>query len=123
MGVQASPNDRVPEYHAETLPAGTAPKSRTFQPNPSPEDSGIPVPNPDRSFPGATSADVHTGLGHPGQGETSTELRHDGSHGRKKQGSGLAGLASGVGNQLPSEDPKHVGSRSLDSDHEPGIRR
>ncbi|KAI5117283.1 hypothetical protein M0805_005608 [Coniferiporia weirii] len=34
---------------------------------------------------GTTSADVHTGYGHPGQGQTSSELRHDGQHGRKKQ--------------------------------------
>lgn len=41
-------------------------------------------------MPGATSADVHKGLGHPGQGQTSTETRHDGQHGGKKQGQGLA---------------------------------
>ena len=37
---------------------------------------------------GATSADVHNGLGHPGSGQTSTETRHDGMHGRKKHGPG-----------------------------------
>ncbi|KAH8115937.1 hypothetical protein DFH11DRAFT_1876519 [Phellopilus nigrolimitatus] len=34
---------------------------------------------------GATSGDVYDGLGHPGQGQTSAELRHDGQTGRKKQ--------------------------------------
>lgn len=38
---------------------------------------------------GATSADVHDGLGHPGQGMTSNELHHDGQHGRKRQGQGI----------------------------------
>lgn len=33
---------------------------------------------------------MHKGLGHPGQGQTSTELRHDGEHTSKKQG-GLVG--------------------------------
>lgn len=39
---------------------------------------------------GATSADVHDGLGHPGQGETSAELRYGGQKGRKKYGAGGA---------------------------------
>lgn len=37
---------------------------------------------------GATSSDVHAGLGHPGQGQTSSELHHDGEHHRKKHGLG-----------------------------------
>lgn len=37
---------------------------------------------------GATSADVIQGLNHPGAGETSNELRHDGQRGRKKYGAG-----------------------------------
>lgn len=37
---------------------------------------------------GATSADVHDGLGHSGQGMTSKELRHDGQPGRKRHGQG-----------------------------------
>lgn len=42
-------------------------------------------------MPGATSADVHTGIGHPGQGQTSKELRGDG----KKQRLGQVGQAEG----------------------------
>lgn len=38
---------------------------------------------------GATSQDVHRGLGHPGSGQTSTEVRHDGEHHRKRQSHGL----------------------------------
>ena len=52
---------------------------------------------------------MHTGLGHPGQGQTSSELRQGG-----KQGGGLAGVgASGVAssNQMVDKDtqPKERG--------------
>jgi hypothetical protein len=60
---------------------------------------------------GATSADVHTGLGHPGSGQTSNETRHP-----KQGGSGLAGLASGVeqGNVRDLKDlPEHAVQRNL----------
>lgn len=43
---------------------------------------------------GSTSQDVHKGMGHPGSGQTSTELRHDGHHGRKHEGAGLEGVGS-----------------------------
>ena len=50
---------------------------------------------------------MHTGLGHPGQGQTSSELRHEGAHTSTKQGGGLAGRgASGVAssNQMVDKD-------------------
>lgn len=63
---------------------------------------------------------MHTGLGHPGQGQTSTEIRHDGSHGRKKEGHGLAGVgASGVGNDskvVDGRDPEFANQRALDKE-------
>lgn len=43
------------------------------------------------TLPGATSKDVHTGLGHPGQGQTSRELHHD----SKPKGAGSTGLNEG----------------------------
>lgn len=43
---------------------------------------------------GATSQDVHRGLGHPGVGQTQTEIRHDGQHGRKHQATGLEGVGT-----------------------------
>jgi hypothetical protein len=52
---------------------------------------------------GATSGDVHTGLGHPGQGQTSQELR-DGSKGA----TGLAGLSSQT--DKPAQNDKVSGS-------------
>lgn len=62
---------------------------------------------------GATSGDVHTGLGHPGQGQTSSELHHE-----KKGGQGLAGLADSVsqGNVKDlKDDPTHAAQRNLDN--------
>ncbi|KUJ20881.1 uncharacterized protein LY89DRAFT_638532 [Mollisia scopiformis] len=92
-------NDAAPEFHAETLPAGTAPSDRTFQPQTQSEIPGQAM-NPNISketwtsasdtIGGATSADVHTGYGHPGSGQTSNEL-----HGvRKKEKNGLAGVGA-----------------------------
>lgn len=106
-------NDAKPTFSAQTLPAGTAPADRTFEPNATSEvPSQADNPYAEETTPasatlgGATSADVHTGLGHPGSGQTSTELRHEGQHTSKNvggHGAGLAGVgASGVpsGNQM-----------------------
>ena len=75
-------NDAVPEFHAETHPPGTAPASNTFHPQGVPE---VPGGAGENVMPGATSADVHQGIGHPGQGMTSQEM-HGGK--RTKQGKG-----------------------------------
>lgn len=45
---------------------------------------------------GATSADVNRGLGAPMQGQSITEIRHNGAHARKKQTSGLEGIVSSM---------------------------
>ena len=54
---------------------------------------------------GATSGDVHTGLGHPGQGQTSRELRHErnnpGGH-----GGGLAGVGASASSGMAMADPE-----------------
>lgn len=34
---------------------------------------------------GATSQDVHSGYGHPGQGQTSAQIHHDGVHSHRKR--------------------------------------
>lgn len=57
---------------------------------------------------GATSQDVHTGLGKPLQGQTGVELAHDGEHGRKKQSAGLEGIGAtpqnrGIERQFPNQ--------------------
>jgi hypothetical protein len=68
---------------------------------------------------GATSADVHTGLGHPGSGQTSTELRHDGQHTRKNPGQGGAEGVGGAAREFKTvdeHDPKFANHRALDKD-------
>ena len=114
-------NDTAPKFHAKTLPPGSAPADRTFQPNPISEVPGqadnasverdhgkeSTKTTASSTLGGATSGDVHTGLGHPGQGQTSSELRHEGAHTSTKQGGGLAGRgASGVAssNQMVDKD-------------------
>ncbi|PVH87020.1 hypothetical protein DL98DRAFT_481045, partial [Cadophora sp. DSE1049] len=93
-------NDAFPTFSAETLPAGTAPKDRTFQPN---TQNAIPgqAMNPDVSketwtsaestIVGATSKDVDTGLGKPVGPQGSKELHHDGAEPGKRQRTGIAG--------------------------------
>lgn len=69
-------------------------------------------------MPGATSGSVNTGLGKPMQGQTSTEIRHDGQHHRKADGGGgFDGLASGAqGKTVDPHDPAFAGQRALDKD-------
>jgi len=95
-GVLASPNDHAPEFSAQTLPAGTAPASSTYTPNPDLNNQGM-YQSASSTLTGADSASVHTGLGHPGSGMTSQEL-HDGSRG-KGQGRGLVGTGARVRNK------------------------
>lgn len=113
-------NDAAPEFSAKTLPPGSAPADRTFKPNATSEVPGqadnssverdhgkeSTKTTASSTLSGATSGDVHTGSGHPGQGQTSTELRHDGQHTSKKQGGGLAGVGASVGssNQMVDKD-------------------
>ncbi|KAL3452258.1 hypothetical protein BJX65DRAFT_175655 [Aspergillus insuetus] len=109
-GVKASPYDNKPEFSMETHPPGTAPAGSSFKPNPI-DHSGEQGLNPnvershgkepvkttaEQTLMGATSKDVHKGLGHPGSGQTSTEMRHDGQHTRKNPGHGLEGSLQGV---------------------------
>ncbi|CAD6574976.1 MAG: hypothetical protein ASARMPREDX12_007048 [Alectoria sarmentosa] len=112
-------NDTVPEFHAKTLPPGSAPADRTFTPNTSSmvpgqaDNSSVERDHGKEStkttasstLGGATSADVHTGMGHPGQGQTSNELRH-GKNNSKKGGGGLAGVGASVesSNQMVDTD-------------------
>ncbi|KAK5074951.1 hypothetical protein LTS08_005472 [Lithohypha guttulata] len=117
-------NDAAPEFSAKTLPPGTAPKESTFKPNPVNEIPGQ-ANNPDvesapdmsgaskaLDMPGATSADVHTGLGHPGQGQTSSELKESGKSSNKGQGTG----EGGTGMQGPESEE----AKKLQQDHVPG---
>ena len=102
-------NDAAPEFHAKVLPPGSAPAENTFQPNPINEVPGqADNENVLRghgkestktsaldSIPGATSGDVHKGLGHPGQGQTSADKDVSGRSGL--MGVGASGVQSGMG--------------------------
>ncbi|KAF5678477.1 hypothetical protein FHETE_1195 [Fusarium heterosporum] len=108
-------NEAAPEFHAEQLPAGTAPPENTFQPN---TENEIPAQAPGAegavsasdTLGGATSADVHTGLGKPESGQTSQEL-----HGRgKKNRSGLEGVGANA------SDPIH--DKGADRDYPTNYR-
>lgn len=58
---------------------------------------------------------MHTGLGHPGQGQSSSELRHDG--GKSGGTGGLDGLASGAKNtSVDPHLPEHANQRAEDKE-------
>ncbi|KAL8801474.1 MAG: hypothetical protein Q9182_004441 [Xanthomendoza sp. 2 TL-2023] len=117
-------NDAAPEFSAKTLPAGSAPSDRTFQPNTTSEVPGqadndnvlrahgkeSTHTTASSTLGGATSGDVHTGLGKPVQGQTSSD-----------RGGGLAGVgASGAasGNQMVDEGMQ-PGQRGLEKEAGP----
>ncbi|OHE99329.1 hypothetical protein CORC01_05370 [Colletotrichum orchidophilum] len=89
-----------PQFHPQAYPADTAPRENTFQPQNAQEIPGQAL-NPDATahaathdFPGATSVDVHAGLGKPVQGQTSAE-RHGANLGRRdKESVGLEGVGT-----------------------------
>ncbi|KAM5347210.1 hypothetical protein ACJ41O_010215 [Fusarium nematophilum] len=109
-------NDAKPEFHAEQYPPGTAPPERSFEPQTSTEypaqaagmKGGVSAAD---TIQGATSADVHTGHGHPGSGMTSQE-EHGGK--RKHIGAGLEGVGANF------RDPIH--DKGADRDYETGYR-
>ncbi|KAK5116419.1 hypothetical protein LTR62_007966 [Meristemomyces frigidus] len=121
-------NDAVPEFNAETLPAGTAPADRTFKPNPtdttppsqqSRDSSSIEADAEQASaldMPGATSGSVNTGVGKPVQGQTSSELRDN-----KSSDTGLDGIKSGAqGKTVDPRQPENANQRALDKDDAQG---
>jgi len=112
-------NDAVPEFRAEVHPRGTAPPENSFQSSPlseyprDPSDPGADLSGRKEALdmPGATSKDVHTGLGLPLQGMESREVNpqlpgkkstDERAHTRKrkKEHTGLTGV--GV---EPTRDP------------------
>lgn len=117
-------NDKVPEFEAKTLPPGTAPADRTFKPQNENEvppigmDQGDELDQATDTIGGTTSADVHTGLGHPGSGMTSQEIRHDGEKGRKNPGKSLEGVGAATREfkTVDERDPDMKHHRALDND-------
>jgi len=103
-------NEAAREFHAEVHPQGEAPPERSFKPNPTNEFTQSDYVSPPE-IPGATSKDVHTGLGLPLQGMESREVNpqlpgkkstDERAHtrGRKKEESGLVGVGA-----EPKKDP------------------
>ena len=124
-GLPVAPTDKVPTFHGKILPAGSAPQESSFEPQANEVPSQADNPDVDAetstsasaTLGGSTAADVHTGYGHPGQGQTSKELRHDGRHGRVKQPYGLAGLRSDVpATNQPANPRTDERQRALDDD-------
>ncbi|OCL08837.1 hypothetical protein AOQ84DRAFT_376380, partial [Glonium stellatum] len=124
------PQPPRPNLPRPNPPPGTAPDDPTFTPQPTAvtgrgkdakvdttQDAGPVYTDPDATtsppsaadtLGGATSAGVNCGLGHPGQGQTSVEVRHDGQHGWKRERLGLArvGAAAGVGGAAKGVDER-----------------
>ena len=113
----------MPTFSAQTLPAGSAPPDKTYKPNPINETPGQ-ANNEDTlrshgkestytsasdTLGGATSADVHTGYGHPGQGQVASDTD-------RKNRQGLAGVgASGVASSGQGVDERlNPSQRGLD---------
>lgn len=120
-GKLVSEADRAPEFHAETLPAGTAPSKDTYTPNPDINNQKT-FTSASSTLVGADSGSVHTGLGHPGSGQTSQSLHDNSSH--SGGSGGLAGLKENYvqGNVADlKDDPKHAKQRNLGRD-EAGTR-
>ncbi|GAP86686.1 hypothetical protein SAMD00023353_2000410 [Rosellinia necatrix] len=93
-------NDKIPEFHAEAYPAGTAPRENTFQPRPEGEYSARAygtAPRAEDTMQGATSQDVYRGMGKPIQGQEAREIeKRHGAH-NKKEGTGVAGVGGSQG--------------------------
>ncbi|KAI1127231.1 hypothetical protein F5Y10DRAFT_243177 [Nemania abortiva] len=93
-------NDRIPEFHAQTYPPGTAPREHTFQPHPEgeyPAQAWGTAPSAGETIGGATSQDVYRGMGKPIQGQEAREInKRHGTH-NKKEGMGFAGVGGSEG--------------------------
>jgi hypothetical protein len=108
LGAKVSPADWKPQFSAETYPPGTAPASNSYTPNPISETGSqanndlvershgkeAVMTTAESTLRGATSKDVHKGLGKPGSGQTKNEIKHEGQHHRKHEGAGLEGVGS-----------------------------
>lgn len=123
-GRMVSPTDQVPTFHGQILGAGEAPEDGTSQPNTADTPSQANNPDMDEetttsamdTIGGATSADVHKGLGHPGQGQSSAEQRHGGQRAHKKAGYGLASQGAAT-NETSATDPRvDESQRGLEKD-------
>ncbi|KAI1189191.1 hypothetical protein F5B17DRAFT_392296 [Nemania serpens] len=102
-------NDRIPEFHAETYPPGTAPRENTFQPHPEgeiPAQCWGTAPNAGETMTGATSQDLDRGMGQPIQGQLPREIKKPHGKHNKKEHSGVAGRGGVEGAEfMPAQGP------------------
>jgi hypothetical protein len=128
-GLKVSEKDSAPEFATQTLPPGSAPKDRTFQPHPDTEVPGQ-ADNADTqqegesthtsasiTLGGSDSREVDKGLGHPVSGMSSAERHHDGHSHRKHDRDGLEGVGSSGNKGI--NDPK-FNPRDEDDSHGKG---
>ncbi|KAJ6111253.1 hypothetical protein N7486_003488 [Penicillium sp. IBT 16267x] len=126
-GVKVNEADHRPEHHLQAFPSGTAPASNSYTPNVNEvsQANNPDMPSDQRTsaadtLMGATSQDVHTGMGKPLQGQTNIEVNHDGAHGRKKQTAGLEGVGATAPNHIERQFPDQ---RGIERDEaQPGTR-
>lgn len=87
--------ERIPEFHAEKHPPGTAPPEHTFYPNPTNE---FPAEGNPTEHPGWTDRDIYNAHdvvhGHPLEKQRSRELHGFHPVKRKKERSGLEGVGA-----------------------------
>lgn len=101
-GKIVSEADKAPEFSAKVLPAGSAPPSKTFQPQNDAIDPNSVRQDAQDTITGATSEEVGAGV-IPG-GQSSNELKHDGQKHRKHERGGLEGVgATGQDGKLDKE--------------------
>ncbi|KAI1194619.1 hypothetical protein F5X97DRAFT_272439 [Nemania serpens] len=116
-------NDRIPEFHAETYPPGTAPREDTFQPHPEgeyPAQTWGTAPSAGETMTGATSQDLYRGMGKPLQGQEAREIKKPHGVHNKKPRTGVAGVGGveGVdfmpakGPHIPKEEEERLESSS-----------
>lgn len=131
LGRKVAPQDFTPEFHTQAFPPGTAPADKAFPANTYNEPgSQANNPNVERghgkesvktsaadTMMGPTSQQVHQGYGQPLSGQTSTEIRHGGQHGRKHESSGLEGVGSYRQDQFERTMPEQ---RGLEREHARG---
>ncbi|WZH44215.1 uncharacterized protein QYS62_005233 [Fusarium acuminatum] len=103
-------NAAAPEFHAQTLPPGTAPPENTFRPNPIDANITEYVDEEDEqetlslSMPGSTSKDVYNATdsqhGRPLIGQENREIRGVHPRKRKKERSGLEGVGASTSDSV-----------------------
>ncbi|KAI6756063.1 hypothetical protein HG530_011799 [Fusarium avenaceum] len=132
-------NAAIPEFHAQTLPPGTAPQENTFRPHPiganmtGPVDEEGNPESPALTMPGSTSKDIYNATdfqhGRPLIGQENREIRGVHPRKRKKERSGLEGVGastsdsvfSKVRDQVADKPGVEKGQRGYTGEREGGL--